>query len=65
MKISCVIPAHNEEGNIEELIEGLVSVLESHDMTKDYEIILVNDNSTDEIREQLNVRRRTSERIVT
>jgi len=47
MKISCVVPAYNEEENLEELIERLIPVLESHDETKDYEIILVNDNSTD------------------
>jgi len=46
-KISCVVPAYNEEENLEELIERLIPVLESHDETKDYEIILVNDNSTD------------------
>jgi len=47
MKISCVVPAYNEEENLEELIERLIPALESHDETKDYEIILVNDNSTD------------------
>jgi hypothetical protein len=47
MKISCVVPAHNEEENIKELIEGLIPILESHDTTKDHEIILVDDNSTD------------------
>jgi len=47
MKISCVVPAYNEEENLEELIRQLIPVLESHDETKDYEIILVNDNSTD------------------
>ncbi|MDY6964415.1 MAG: flippase-like domain-containing protein [Halobacteriota archaeon] len=47
VKISCVVPAHNEEGNIEKLIEGLVPVLSGHEKTSDYEIVLVNDNSTD------------------
>jgi len=47
VKISCVVPAYNEEENLEELIERLIPVLESYDETKDYEIILVNDNSTD------------------
>jgi len=36
MKISCVVPAYNEEENLEELIERLIPVLESHDETKDY-----------------------------
>lgn len=47
MKISCIIPAHNEEGNLEKLISKLIPVLESHRETKDYEIVLVDDNSTD------------------
>jgi uncharacterized protein (TIRG00374 family) len=47
MKISCVVPAHNEESNLENLITRLVPVLESHEATKNYELILVNDNSTD------------------
>ncbi|MDI6810226.1 MAG: flippase-like domain-containing protein [archaeon] len=47
MKISCVVPAHNEEENLEKLIGRLIPILESHDTTKDYEIIMVNDNSTD------------------
>ncbi|MDD5446391.1 MAG: flippase-like domain-containing protein [Methanocellales archaeon] len=47
MKISCVVPAYNEEKNLKKLVEELIPVLESHEETKDYEIILVNDNSTD------------------
>lgn len=47
MKISCVIPAHNEGGNLEKLVERLIPILESHETTKDYEVVLVNDNSND------------------
>ena len=47
MKISVVVPAHNEEGNLENLVSKLVSVLECHKETADYEIVLVNDNSKD------------------
>ncbi|MBN1763336.1 MAG: flippase-like domain-containing protein [Methanomicrobia archaeon] len=47
MKISCVVPAHNEEGNIERLIERLVPTLENHAVTEDHELVLVDDNSTD------------------
>ena len=47
MKISIVIPAHNEEGNLEALLHKLVPVLERYKETDDYEIILVDDNSTD------------------
>lgn len=45
MKLSIVIPAHNEEENMGETIRGIVD-----EMTKeriDYEIIVVDDNSTD------------------
>ena len=45
LKISTVIPAHNEEGSIEETIEGLVNVLEGASI--DYEILVVDDSSTD------------------
>ena len=48
MKISCVVPAYNEEENLEKLVEKLIPALESHEETKDYEIILVNDNSIDD-----------------
>ena len=67
MNISIVIPAHNEEGNLEALLHKLIPVLEQYKetfmthgdthehennkvfsyQTDDYEIILVNDNSTD------------------
>lgn len=47
MKITIVIPAHNEEGNLEALLSKLIPVLERYRETDDYEIILVDDNSTD------------------
>jgi glycosyltransferase involved in cell wall biosynthesis len=47
MKISIVIPAHNEEGNLEVLVDKLIPVLERYKETDEYEIILVNDNSID------------------
>jgi uncharacterized protein (TIRG00374 family) len=47
MDISIVIPAHNEEGNLEALLHNLIPVLEQYKETDDYEIILVDDNSTD------------------
>lgn len=46
-KLSIVIPAHNEEGNLEALITELMPVLQKHEETMDYEIVIVNDNSTD------------------
>jgi uncharacterized protein (TIRG00374 family) len=47
MKISVVIPAHNEEGNLENLVAQLLPVLERHKETQDYELVLVDDNSLD------------------
>lgn len=47
MKISIVVPAHNEEANIENLISKLVPTLECHKETEDYELVIVNDNSKD------------------
>ena len=44
--LSIVIPAHNEEGQIEETIQSLSSILESESI--DYEILVINDNSTDQ-----------------
>jgi glycosyltransferase involved in cell wall biosynthesis len=46
-KISIIIPAHNEEENLLPLMEELIPVLLQYDETKDFEIVLVNDNSTD------------------
>lgn len=43
-KVSIVIPSFNEEGNIPLMSKQLVNVLEKYD---DYEIIFVNDASTD------------------
>ena len=44
-KISVVIPVYNEEKGLEELFKQLIPVLES--MMRDYEIVLVDDGSTD------------------
>ena len=48
LKISTVIPAHNEEGSITETIDGLVKALEGAGI--DYEILVVDDSSTDRTR---------------
>jgi len=45
MKLSVVIPVHNEEKLIRKVTEDLIRELELNQI--DYEIILVNDNSTD------------------
>lgn len=43
--ITAFFPAYNDEGTVEKMVEGLRKVLE--DLTKDYEIIIVNDCSPD------------------
>ena len=43
--LSVVIPAHNEEATVESVVEEIVPVVQQ--LGKDYEIILVNDGSTD------------------
>jgi dolichol-phosphate mannosyltransferase len=48
LKLSAVIPAHNEEGSIEETIDGLVKAVEQAGI--DYEILVVDDSSTDRTR---------------
>lgn len=45
MKLSCVIPAHNEEDCIRQTVSRLHTVLK--DARIDFEIRVVNDNSTD------------------
>lgn len=43
-KVSVVVPAYNEEGNLSHLIDRLVPILSEYDA---YEIIFVNDGSSD------------------
>ena len=45
MKLSIIIPAHNEEGSIEETVRALSTTLDKEKI--DYEILVVNDNSFD------------------
>ena len=45
MKLSVVIPAHNEESCINTIVNNLISELETNGIER--EIIVVNDNSTD------------------
>jgi dolichol-phosphate mannosyltransferase len=48
LKLSAVIPAHNEEGSIEETIDGLARAFDQARI--DYEILVVDDSSTDRTR---------------
>lgn len=45
MKLSVIIPAHNEETSIAQTVESLIAVLKANAI--EYEIVIVNDNSTD------------------
>lgn len=45
MKLSVLIPAHNEEGSIEDTVAGVVGALEAESI--DFEVVVVNDASTD------------------
>ncbi|MGN6665194.1 MAG: glycosyltransferase family 2 protein [Solirubrobacterales bacterium] len=45
MKLSVVMPAQNEEGSVGATVEGIVAALEREGI--DYEVIVVNDDSTD------------------
>lgn len=45
MKLSLIIPAYNEEGNLENTVRALTTEFEGK--IPDYEILIVNDNSTD------------------
>jgi len=45
--VSCIVPARNEEENITSVVDALTPVLSNTPLIKDYEIILVDDNSTD------------------
>jgi len=44
--ISFVLPAYNEEANIEEAVKRVLEVAETQDL-EDYEVIVVNDGSSD------------------
>ncbi len=47
MNLSVIIPLYNEEGNIERLFETVPGSLEQNSYVDDYEILCVNDGSTD------------------
>lgn len=51
MELSIIIPAHNEEGNLPTLLEGITSEAELMDIEN--EVMAVNDNLKDETEETL------------
>lgn len=49
MKLSVVIPAHNEEGSVAATVEGVVAKLRQEAI--EYEVLVVDDNSSDRTKE--------------
>ena len=45
LRLSCVVPAHNEEANLERFVHALAQAVRA--LTADFEIIVVNDGSRD------------------
>ena len=45
LRLSCVVPAHNEEGNLEAFLRALDAAARA--LTPDYELIVINDGSRD------------------
>lgn len=59
-KVSVVIPILNEEGNIDILIQKLIGVIEKY---SDYELLFINDGSTDKTLEIIQEKRRNNNKI--
>ncbi len=49
--VSVFLPFHNEEGNIREAIENVLKALSEMPEIQEYEVIIVNDGSTDKTKE--------------
>ena len=61
MKLSIVIPVYNEAKNISKLHDQLLSTLK--DITSSYEIIFINDGSTDASEQIINTLRRKNKKV--
>lgn len=62
MKLSIVIPARNEEGSILPTIDGVVTVLERESI--DYEVLVVDDGSTDRTKQLVDEVNATNSRVL-
>jgi uncharacterized protein (TIRG00374 family) len=47
MNVSIIIPVHNDASDLTLFLKNLIHVLESHRETKDFEIVIVDDNGPD------------------
>ena len=63
MKLSIIIPAHNEEGNIQKTVRAITILLAQKKIP--HEIIIVNDNSSDGTQTELDALKAEFPRIVT
>ena len=63
MKLSLIIPCYNEESNIEPLYKSLRSTLDGQ--VEDYELVYINDGSTDKTLDRLNELSKSSEIPIT
>lgn len=61
MKLSVVIPAYNEANNLPETLDGIVATLRAEQI--DFEVVVVNDNSSDETRRLVSEYGRTSPEV--
>lgn len=61
MGVSAVLPAYNEEGRIDQTVRRLASVL--HELTGDFEIIVIDDGSSDRTGELLDNLRSTEPEV--
>lgn len=61
MSVSIVIPAYKEEGNIEAAIDNAVNVAQG--LALDYEIIVIDDGSTDKTAEYAKLKAQNNDRI--
>src|SRR5450756_2002144 len=68
MKVSVVVPLYNEEENVQELYERLKQALEALESTQpdyqDYEIVFVDDGSTDKTMDLIEQIQKTDPRLV-
>ncbi len=62
--LSVVVPLYNEEDNVAPLLDRIVAIVARLPGVTDYEIVLVNDGSTDRTLERIREQVRARERIV-